>query len=818
MKKIISIFAATSMMVSTLSVTSCSMINSKKVSIINKIDNLTQISSTLLRGSMIQNASQEVNKGFAYDSNYLNNLVYNSKVNSLMPLFNTGQETTLNNLRDLYFDNQDLNRNAINGLHQDFLNDKVKAPISSIQNISSILIFVITTLQSNGGIHPSISGLIQGAIPQLNLSDDLVNSLDSKNIQPIAKLIQNINEPLSKTIGFLQESNVIYGILKNFFNSEFQNSLKEKNIDEIFKWIINFLNEVDLSGGTKVLDNLINSLLLQDKKAEELNGQMIINASLNKVNNIFARILNQDDKIIDNDNIYALNKSFDKNLGKIIGEFLKKIEKDNLNLNIETIFKLVFEKTENITDILFIISALLKYISSIDFSSFIPISNDYLFDSKKLNNDYLIELNNLSLKENPYSTELLLKNLSTITSIENNFDGKQMQKLFYLLLNSGEKVTNIDQNVGLISLISKLSSPILGQNKKNNYSSLLYGIGYGLAIWKEWSFGGVGPDQVGNVLRWVIGDGLGFNSNFSGLNKVIEILNNLGITIDLKVSENTTTQLNHLFSAIWDEDSTLIKDLTGEKISLYSIFKNEIVSGFTISKLIDLIYNNISKVDPNNIITKEKNIDKKAEKLSIGLDIISKEIVNEKYQLWYQSNNSEKQFIQNSQTGDYNALQALILSSTRNGLYLKINEDPIIVNQKVKGSKASMYALGTDFDLNGNQVFTNFRSSSIMEGLEYIFDDKITNYILEDIVKAFNEINIIDSGVSNNIYKKLIASKNFRTKILSYVNIDKGNLEQSITYQTIYIEPFTNKNFNYEINLILKPNQLSWKINNIKRV
>ncbi len=818
MKKIISILAVMSVTTSTLSVTSCSMINLKKASIINKVNNLTQISETLLRGSMIQNASQETNTGFAYDSNYLNNLVYSSKVNSLIPLFNTDQETTLNNLRDLYFDSQDLNRAAINQLQENFLNDEVKAPITSVKNIAGTLIFAITTLQSNGGIHPSISGLIQGAIPQLGLNDDLVNSLNSKNIQPIAKLIQKINEPLSKTIGFLQESNVIYGVLKNFFNSEFENAIKEKNIEEIFKWIINFLNEVNLSGGAKILDNLINSILMEDKKAEELNGQMILNASLNKFNNIFARVLNQEDKIISNEDIYDLNKSFDKNLGKIIGDFFQQIEKNNLNLNIETILKLVFEKTENITDILFIISGLLKYISSIDFASYIPLSNDYLFDSKKLNNDFLKELNNLSLKENPYSTEKLLKNLSTITSIEKNLDGKQMQKLFYLLFNSGEKVTNIDQNVGLIGLISKLSSPILGQNKKNNYSSLLYGIGNGVAIWKGWSFGGIGPDQVGNVLRWVIGDGFGFNSDFSGLNKVIEILNGIGITIDLKVSEKTTSQLKHLFSAIWDEDSTLIEDLTGQKISLYSIFKNEIASGITISKLIDLIYKNIAQADPNNKMEIEKSIDKKAEKLAIGLDIISKEIVNDKYQLWYKSKNSEKQFIENSLTGDYNPLQALILSSTRNGLYLKINENPIIVNEKVKGSKASMYALGTDFDSNGNQVFSNFRQSSIMQGLEYIFDDKITNYILEDIVKAFNDINMIDTEVSNNIYKKLIQSKNFKTKNLSYVNIDKADLVQSITYQTTYFDPFNNKSFNYEINLILKPDQASWKINNIKRV
>ncbi|ALD66241.1 hypothetical protein [Spiroplasma cantharicola] len=818
MKKILSILAVVSMSTSTICVTSCSTINLKKKSIKNQISNLTQISSTLLRGSIIQNASQEINKGFAYDSNYLNNLVYNSKANELIPLFDTNSETTLNSLRNLYFDNQNLDRNAINDLNKDFLSDKVKSPTSSIQSIASIAVFAITTLKSNGGIHPSLSGLIQGAIPKLGLNDNLADNLNSEKLKPIANLIKNIKDPLAKTIGFLQESNAIYAILKNFFNSEFENAIKEKDMKAIFDWIIKFLNDINLSGGAKIFDDLVNSLLLQEKDADELTGQMIINASLNKINNIFARIINQENKIITGENLFSLSKNFDKDLGKIIGEFLKQITKENSNLNIQEVLKSIFEKTENISDILFVFSSLLKYISSIDFSSFIPLSNEYLFDSKKLNNDYLAELNKLTLKDNPYNTARLLKNLSTITNIENNLDGKQMQKLFYLLFNSGEKVTNIDQNIGLISLIPKISSPWIGQNKKNNYSSLLYGIGNGIAIWKDWSFAGIGPDQVGNVLRWVIGDGLGFNSNFSGLNKVIEILNSIGINIDLKVSEKTTSQLNHLFSAIWDEDSTLIKDLTGQQISLYSLFKNEIVEGITLSKLIDLIYKALTQVDPTSTMKKSKNIDKKAEGLSKGLDIISKEMVNDKYQLWYQSNNNEKQFKQNSENGNYNALQALILTSTRNGLYLKINEDPIIVNQKVRGPKASMYALGTDFDTNGNQIFSKFRNSSIMQGLEYIFDDEITNQILDDLLKAFNEINSINTNISNNIYKKLIKSQNFKTKILNYKNIDQNNLEQSITYEIVYNEPFTNKTFKYQIDLILKLDQSSWKINSIKRV
>ncbi|AGR42024.1 hypothetical protein [Spiroplasma diminutum] len=816
MKKLIILLGAISIGTSTLSVASCSMVNSTKQSVKNKVDNLVKISSTLMRGTVIQNASQNLKNQFAYDSNFLNTLISNSKANDLLPSFKTDNQTTLKQLNDSYFNNQDLSRSKINEKNENFLTENVKKPTSSTDEFSSTFVVAASAIKSNGGIHPSISGLLQGILPSLNLSDDLIESLSSQNLMSIAQMIEKISKPLSHTLAALQESNAFYAVLKNFFNSDFENSVKEKNNTNIFKWVNQFLEEIDLSGFADIFDNLINSILSQDMQSEQLTGEMILNASLNKISNIFARMSEQSNKIVDKNKIYSLDKNFDKTLGSIIGEFFKKLNPNLNDFNINSLLNLFIKEPENIVDLLFVISSLLKHISSVDFSIFTPENDEYLFDNNKNNNQFLEENAKLTLKQNPYSTKRILKNLSTITNAKEDFKGKQLQKMFYLLFNSGEKVTNIEENITSFSLISKLSSIPLLQNKKNNYSSVLYGLGNGLAVWQGWSFAGIGPDQVGNALRWVLGDGLGFNSDFSGLNKVLDILKGFGVEINFKVSASSTQHLKHLFSALWDEDSTLLKDITGKQISLYSLFTNEIVTGMTISDIFDLVYKNIESNESNKRNTKSNITERKAEKLANGLDILSKALINENYELWFKKGNKFNKFEEHSNNGKYTALQTMIIASKKGGLYLKINDSAI--NENIKGAKAAMYALGTDYDSDGNQINSSFRSDSFLEALESIVDDPITNNILDDLLNGFSDIRKINDNISNTIYKKLIKDNNFTTKKINYENIDNNNLDQSIKYQIIYKDPFQNKIFEYEVNLLLKVNETSWQINTIKRI
>ncbi|QHX36568.1 hypothetical protein [Spiroplasma sp. BIUS-1] len=807
MKKLLTMLGVISMTASTFSVTSCSMVNLKKQSIKNKVENLMNISSTLLRGSIVQNASQDNASKLAFDSNYLNDLIGNSKANDLTPKIKTDGETRISHLHETYFDNQDLSRNAINNdLNNNFLTDSVKSPKSSLDKVSAIFVIISSVLKTNGGIHPSISGLIQGVIPELGLNDDLAEKLNPETINPIADLIGKLAVPLTNALGFLQNSNAFYSVLKNFFNSEFENAVKEKNQEEILKGVKNFIDETNFEGFDKVLDLLVNTILTMDKNQDELTGQMILNASLNRVNNIFARSSGQDKNIIADNKIYSdLVKNFDKNLGDVIGKFLKSLSNDSKITDFKSVITPILEVPENIKDLLFVIAGFLRYISSIDFSQYDPISDENLFSSSQSNNDFLSELNKKTLKAVPFKTEILLKNLKTITDTNLNKNGKQLQKLFYMLFNSGEKVTNIDENINMLSLISKISSPFIGQNQKNNYSSLLYGIGKGIAVWKGWSFFGIGGDQIGNLLRWVIGDGLGFNSDLSGLREVIEIIKGLGIEIDIKISDNSTRQLKHFFNALWDKDSTLLKDITGKQISLFSLFDNPVIAGLKISEIINLIY--------ENIVSSGNEQENNGDKMKTGLNILSNSLKEDNYTLWYK----EKGVLVplESQYKKYNALQAFIISSSKNGVYLKNGDNEI--NENVKGSKAAMNALGTDYSSNGVQT-NKFRQNSILAGVEYIFDDQITTGILDDVEKAFTDIQKINDGVSNSVYKKLIQDENFKTKLVSHSNIDEANKEQNITYKTTYIDPFTNKNYVYEIQLILKTDANSWKINSIKKI
>ncbi|AUM62562.1 hypothetical protein [Spiroplasma monobiae] len=808
MKKILELLCVISISASTFSVASCSFINTEKQSIKNKVENLMNISSVLLRGTMIQKSNEGNKELSSYDSNFLNTIVGNTKAIDTIKGFDTDRETSINDLHSTYFDMQDLSRDAINSKNNNFLSNNVKSPSGPLDQYGDTLVLIISILKANGGIHPSLSGIIEGILPQINIGDEkLANNLTSNKLKPISNFLEQTGPELTKLIGFLQESKILNSVLKNFFNSEFINAIKDKDISSTSSWIDETVKNIDFKGLLNSLDNFINSSLTIDKKAEELTGQMIINASLNRISNIFARASQQLDKVIGNENLYEpLGSKFDTNLGEIIAKFLEKIGSKDETFDFSKFLTLIISEPENIVDFIFFISGILKYISSIDFSQYNPKDDKNLFSSEKSNNDFLEELNNKNLKENPFSSKTLFKNLIEITDTNKDPFGKQTQKLFYMLFNSGKSPTNIDKNITLINLFVKLKSG--SNNLKNNYSSLLYGLGNGIAVWQEWNYKNFGPDSVGNLFRWVIGDGLGHNSDFSGLNKVLDILGDLGIKIDLRVSEETTDQLKHLFNSIWDENSTLFKDLLGLETNLYSIFSIKISSNGTISEILRLIYNSIEGETINQ-----------GQKLKEGISIVAKNLISEEFTLWYKNKGKLEQFKDFSyeNKGNYNALQVLILASKRSGLILSTNnQEPNNLN--IKGNKAIMAALGTLYDNNGNQINNNFKEESLLAGVEKIFDDEIVKNVLDDIANGFIEIKNLNSKIIKEVYLPLIKSENFKTKLISKENIDKKNKIQQIKYITTYKDPFLGKEFRYQVILTLALNDQSWKVEKIKLI
>ncbi|WP_339034769.1 hypothetical protein [Spiroplasma endosymbiont of Cantharis rufa] len=812
MKKIISLLGIVSITASTASVTSCSTINNKKKSVINKVKNLTQISSTLLRGAMVQNASQKVNYGLAYDANYLLDLIHSSRAEELMPGFNTNYQTDMSSLNGSYF-NQSLKREEINKIAKvdgsndngPFLTDNVKSPVGAADSIGSLLTVFIGIIKSNGGIHPNSSGLIQSFLPQLNLSEDNVDKFSSQKMASISNTLDQWAEIIAIIIKIAVSAKLPYTLISNLLNVNFLTALRENNWKIINESIIKTLLNIDF---VSILDLLVNSILRVDK-IENLTNKKIMNAAIKRSNNIFAKLSGQKDKVIKNiDELYQdIDFNFENKFGDVFAGFLNNLN----NLDTSNIFSIIF-------DALFVISAILQRITSIDFSQDTPQSHDDLYSYKgevgrreKRNLKFLKELADNEFENSQFSTKTLIKNFSIALNAKDN-DGLNFAKLLGLLFQSGSSKTIDISKPGILgwvpSLLAKLGTLSGDYKGVEGFSPILYAIGNGFAQWKNIKInviGEIGPNQIGNFVKAII-DAFIENRSINGLDSLFDFLKTFGVNIPLRFNQDE--MMKSAWKTLWSSESTFLKTIIGgeKNISLQTILSSQIYNGKTISEILDFIYYSISSTNPNYI--KVKDLKESTIGLTDGIRDISSALIEDKYSIFYGQDTPYKEGI-----NKYTALQTLMITNNKNGLYIDIDQKK---NKNVKGIKSAMFALGNDYDENGRQK-NIFREKTILSGLEKILDDSNINDLLDQILLGFKDVNKMKSDLTTYYYRPLIQNDNFKTKILSYKGIDEQNTDAIIKYRTLYTIPYSNATFTYEIELILLNGSDEWKINSIER-
>ncbi|WP_338985516.1 hypothetical protein [Spiroplasma endosymbiont of Diplazon laetatorius] len=825
MKKLISFLGIISITASTGSVAACSTVNNIKTSIKNKIQNLTQVSSTALRGAMIQNASQDTLAAneLAYDADYLTGLINSGKAKTLMPGFKTDSETTVGSLMKNYFNGQNINRNEINNLSKSenpsysdsaFLTDQVKSPVGSADSLGSMLTLIISAIKSNGGVHPSLSGLIQGLLPELGLSPSAASGVGP--MEDISKLLDSAAVPLAILIKALSGSNLAYSLISNLLNANFLNDSKEgkTNITNGLMSALSSVNFVPLIIGLLELmnhfdiliptfDMLVNSVLTMDK-VENMTNKQVMNATNRRLYNVFAALSGQTDKIVKDVNVlYSdVDYTFEKDFGELMGVFFENLN----NINTSNI-------TLVITDLLFVVTGLLQRITSVDFGGFKPSNNQNLFSESDKNIDYLKLLGSNNFKR--FETKLLFKNLSI--ALNSDSEGLNTAKLFSLLFESGsEKIVNLDKP-GFGGWTIKITGFLLGlggyYEGSEGLSSLIFALGYGIGKWQNINYTvlgiGVGPVQVGNILKGAI-DNFVENRSISGLDSLFDFIKTFGVNVPFRFKNDKL--LKESWKALWSKESTFLKTVIGgeNNISLETILAGPVYEGKTISEILDFIYNAINSSTPNN--QKLKELEQETKGMANGLQDISKALSDTKYSIFTKNGNAYNGTGSNAEN-KYTALQVLMITSGLNGLYISVDG---VKNTSITGAKAAMYALGTNFDANGKQL-GEFRQDSLLSGLEKIVDDKSVDSLLDQIVKGFAEVNSVKNNLSNTVYKPLIQDNNFKTKVESHYGIDQGMDEAGITYTTTYKDPNTKKTFNYEIKLLLEAGALDWQIKSIKR-
>ncbi|ALD66240.1 hypothetical protein [Spiroplasma cantharicola] len=800
MKKIISLLGIVSITASTASVASCSMVNNKKQSIFNKVNNLTKISSTLLRGAMIQNASQSRDNGLPYDANFLLDLINSSSAKELMPDFNTNYQTNMSSLNSSYF-NQNLTRDEINKIakvkdstneNSLFLTNNVKSPNGPADSIGSLLTVFIGIIKANGGIHPNSSGLIQSFLPELKLSENNVDQFSSEKMKPIAKILDQWADVIALIIKLAESSNLPYFLIANFLNVNFWTTIKENN------WNINSLGTIDL---------VINKILNVDK-IENLTNKKIMNAAVKRLNNIFANLSRQNDKVIEDINeLYKdIDYDFENKFGDTFAGFLKNIN----NLDTSNMIPILF-------DALFVVSAILHRITSIDFSQDTPQSHDDLYSYKgevgrkeKKNLKFLKELGEQEFN-NKYSSKILIKNLSIALNAKEN-DGLNFAKLIGLLFQSGSKKTFDIAKPGILgwvpALLGKLTTLSGDYTGAEGFSPLLYAIGNGLAQWKNIKINVVaeiGPNQIGNFMKAII-DTFIENRSINGLDSLFDFLKTFGVKIPFRFNQDEI--MKNSWRTLWSSESTFLKTIIGGETntSLQTILNSHIFLGKNISEILNLLYESINSSNPN--LKKVENINKASTLMANGFRNLSTALIDDKYSIFYGNDIPYKQG-----NNKYTSLQTLMITSDKNGLYIEFDN---IKNKKVKGVKSAMFALGSDFDDLGKQK-NNFREETILSGLEKIFDDPSINALFDQILEGFKEVNRIKKELTNFTYKQLIGNMNFKTKVLSYEGIDQPDTDAFIKYKTTYTDILSWATFFYEIELKLTKGSNEWKITSIER-
>ncbi|KAF5301275.1 hypothetical protein FQR65_LT19253 [Abscondita terminalis] len=123
-------------------------------------------------------------------------------------------------------------------------------------------------------------------------------------------------------------------------------------------------------------------------------------------------------------------------------------------------------------------------------------------------------------------------------------------------------------------------------------------------------------------------------------------------------------------------------------------------------------------------------------------------------------------------------------------------------DETLTGRKAAMQALGMNYS-NLNE----FRENSLLSGLKKVVENPSIMNIFDQIIDGFTKTTNDKNDYSKEYFEPMINSSNFENILISNSKMNTELGEEKIVYETIFTDPISKKEFNYEIVLLLKENE-----------
>lgn len=775
MKKLLIILSCISIGTSTVSVTGCTLVNYEKQYIANKITNLVNVSSTLLRSAVVNDSS-------GLDNDYLQSILLPSKAKDMNTAFGESKQTTMESLSKSYFKSS-FNTESIKKLGENSnLTLGGKNANTSIDKVIDYGLIFLTAIKSSGGINTRLAGFLEGALPILA---NLIVKDGNVNLPIPDDILTNISKnagSLAKAITFLSKSGLLKGIMDNFLNVPFLKAIENKEIGNIILSVITGLFKIFRN--FREFENYINNEMFNDfPQREKLTNKDIQNSIVIRINNILVDLTGKG-KIESNKykNIVGDN-DFLNNISDSALELIKNIN-DVKFLNI----------ISHIDDLFFIIGGFLQIIGSIDFEDYTPTDSKHLYATNESNSVYLENLRNKPFES--FSFNKVIKNLAIATSNVDNPNGIQMQKLLNLIIYSGGSDIEIKGKKWDFNSIYNLLVKIKGkeQGVQSPLGILITGLGNGLvgSLLDPKLAEGLKSLNPGYLITQVV-DNITQNTNTSGL---FPLIKSLSSSINLDYSQNNEKMVKP-FSALYDEDSTLFKELLNLEINnknfnLSNLFNATIMDGMTISDYLKKLYEEFSTYALN-----KETIQKSTDKIKEGIESICKLLTEKNIEL----KENDKIF----KTG-LSSLEAAMYTTQYKGLIYTSPNGVVL-----KGTKAAMYLLGYRQDSN------TFESDSILGGAEKIFADENVKKIVNDAIDSLKLMQENKRNYINDNFKSYLSENNFIIDGIEHDGFENNN-DEKINYNIIYTDPRTKKVTKYAVKIKQMNYMEAWELESILKI
>ncbi|QBQ07574.1 MOLPALP family lipoprotein [Spiroplasma gladiatoris] len=549
---------------------------------------------------------------------------------------------------------------------------------------------------------------------------------------------------------------------------------------------------------------------------------------------------------------------FRKSLGENIAYLIK--NKDKLNY---------IALIEKIPDILYIVCSLVINLGVIDFQemedklgSDVNSENLFYLKSKTLlndvvehNKDFLTRINdqkgedtliiesnykkdNREIKKVKFSVYTLLKNLQKAIYADDK-NGYNMQRIFFLLMysNANRSEDNklgtdykLSANANLIDIVKlgaltggMFSKEVVGVDSFLN--GVIQGVGYKIldlidGVEVPSIIKGLGGKAISR-LAGVVLDTISNDRNAQGIASLIQTINTF-VDTGINISEQSFKKLEHGFRVLWDQDSTLITELTGKKvedkpINFINLINMDFGSGVNINEVLKAFSNSFeSDIDYKN--NKEKN---KKGKVQEGINTLVESLSDKsKIAVYYkkdvsQSNSSttptpvkDLEGTSGSDDGKYNLMTVALALIKFPGYAIKDSSS----NKYYSGTKGALYAMGY---VEGEKTF---RKDSPLFAAETIFDDSGIIKIRDSALNDFKAITEIKKLYIKEHIAKYTDAKNFSYKLVSYSDITDNNKYGKIRIRITYTSPDDKKEYTYEVNLLEYVTKKSWTIESIRKI